>query len=107
MTATLDAAADLASSTHTDPVNIGAARPDPGLSPSRASAPSAALIHVIDDDNTLSSSLRMLLETHGHRVETWPHAESYLDHIEDLVRPSCLIIDLRMPGIGGQRLIEN
>jgi FixJ family two-component response regulator len=60
----------------------------------------AATVFVIDDDPAMRSSLRWLLESEGLAVETFETAEDFLDCC-DPSRRGCLVLDVRMPGIGG------
>jgi RNA polymerase sigma factor (sigma-70 family) len=64
-------------------------------------------VHVVDDDDAVRDSLRVLLETEGFRVETYPRAEEFLERYEgDAEGPECLLVDLRMPGMDGIELCE-
>ena len=64
-----------------------------------------AVVHVIDDDAGLRESIAFLLRTHDLEVLEYPSAEAYLD-AADRRRPGCLLLDLRMPGMGGLGLLE-
>ena len=57
-------------------------------------------VFVVDDDPAMRSSLRWLLESEGLAVETYETAEDFLDTC-DPGRSGCLVLDVRMPGIGG------
>jgi two-component system response regulator FixJ len=57
-------------------------------------------VFVVDDDPAMRSSLRWLLESEGLAVETYETAEDFLDSC-DPRRTGCLVLDVRMPGIGG------
>lgn len=57
-------------------------------------------VFVVDDDPAMRSSLRWLLESEGLAVETYETAEDFLDAC-DPRRSGCLVLDVRMPGIGG------
>jgi FixJ family two-component response regulator len=57
-------------------------------------------VFVIDDDPAMRSSLRWLLESEGLAVETFENAEDFLGSC-DPSRLGCLVLDVRMPGIGG------
>ena len=65
--------------------------------------PDAALISVVDDDDSIRESLQGLLESIGFAVETFPSAQAFLDS-ECLHRTDCLILDVRMPGMRGPDL---
>jgi len=55
---------------------------------------------VIDDDPAMRSSLRWLLESEGLAVETFSTGEDFLGSC-DPERQGCLVLDVRMPGMGG------
>ncbi len=63
------------------------------------------IVFVIDDDRDMRESLQWLLESAGFRVESYESAEQFLERAE-LRRPGCLLLDVRMPGMGGLRLLE-
>src|SRR5258708_23656016 len=64
---------------------------------------SPPLISVVDDNDSVRESLRGLIRSVGFAVEDFPLAEKFLnsDHINDT---RCLILDVRMPGMGGLEL---
>jgi len=57
-------------------------------------------VFVIDDDPAMRSSLRWLLESEGLAVETYSTGEDFLGSC-DPAREGCLVLDVRMPGMGG------
>lgn len=62
-------------------------------------------VFVIDDDPKVRAALRWLMESVDLNVETFESAERFLDTY-DPKRPGCLLLDIRMPGMGGIRLLE-
>jgi len=62
-------------------------------------------VHVVDDDPAARRSTRWLLESEGFAVQTHPSAEDFL-HRYDPASSGCLILDLRMSGMGGLELQE-
>ena len=62
--------------------------------------PTEPTVFVVDDDEAVRNSLRWLIESTGHRVETYPSAQGFLDAYGQ-GRPGCLVLDVRMPQMGG------
>jgi RNA polymerase sigma factor (sigma-70 family) len=60
----------------------------------------ASLVFVVDDDPSVRSSLKFLLSTVGLQAETFDSADSFL-HRKPLDIPSCLVLDVRLPGLSG------
>lgn len=61
-------------------------------------------VFVVDDDEAMRNSLRWLIESVKLPVETYASSAEFLDAFEG--RPGCLILDVRMPGMGGMDLQE-
>jgi len=57
-------------------------------------------IAIIDDDEAVRESTRLLLRSLGYKAATFASAEEFLQS-GDLIRTSCVISDIRMPGMGG------
>ncbi|HTT24589.1 MAG TPA: response regulator [Candidatus Sulfotelmatobacter sp.] len=69
-----------------------------------APMPSASdIVFVVDDDVSVRESLELLIENEGWHVETFPSAQEFLDRPRILV-PSCLILDISLPGLNGLEL---
>jgi two-component system, LuxR family, response regulator FixJ len=62
-----------------------------------------ATVFVVDDDDAVRTSLRLLLKSVGLPVETFPSAQEFLDAF-DAERAGCLVLDIRMPGMSGLEL---
>jgi len=60
----------------------------------------APVVFVIDDDPSVRSSLKFLLSTVGLHVESLDSADSFI-HKKPPDVPSCLVLDVRMPGLSG------
>jgi len=65
----------------------------------------AAMIAVIDDDESVRFAVENLVSSVGHEVRTFASAESFLAS-EAAKRTSCLISDVQMPGMQGLELQE-
>ena len=66
------------------------------------------LVRLVDDDVEFLRSQKFFLETFLPEVRTWESAEAFLAE-DDLARPGCLVLDIRMSGMSGlelQRLLE-
>ena len=61
------------------------------------------LIAIIDDDKSVRNSVRTLLRSAGYQVATFESAEAFLES-GAAAETGCLILDVRMPGIGGLEL---
>ncbi|HLQ86670.1 MAG TPA: response regulator [Salinisphaeraceae bacterium] len=61
------------------------------------------LIHVIDDDTAHRDSMRVLLCSMGMEVDCYATAQEFLETFST-VRPGCILLDLRMPGMSGLEL---
>ena len=60
----------------------------------------AVAVYVIDDDVSIRESIKGLLESAGLRSECFETAENYLQ-TEPSSGPSCLILDVSLPGMNG------
>jgi FixJ family two-component response regulator len=61
---------------------------------------SDAVIYVVDDDSSVRKALVRLLRTVGLDVESFDSAQAFLERVlHD--RPSCLVLDVRLPGPSG------
>jgi RNA polymerase sigma factor (sigma-70 family) len=60
----------------------------------------ASFVFIVDDDASVRSSLKFLLSTVGLQAETFDSADSFLrTKCADV--PSCLVLDVRLPGLSG------
>lgn len=62
-----------------------------------------ATVFIVDDDEAVCKSLRMLVEGAGLNVQTYSSALDFLDAY-DQATPGCLVVDVRMPGMNGLEL---
>jgi FixJ family two-component response regulator len=58
------------------------------------------MVFVIDDDESIREALKSLIRSVGLSVETFASAHDFLQSSRPNV-PSCLILDVRMPGLSG------
>src|SRR5271157_1209234 len=64
------------------------------------------LVCIVDDDASMADSTRFLVRSFGLRAEAFLSAQEFQD--SGLVQEtSCLILDLRMPGMDGLELQRN
>ena len=61
-------------------------------------------VHIVDDDAAIRDSLALLLRSSGLNAATYPSAEAFLAAAVD--GAGCLVVDVRMPGMGGLALQE-
>jgi len=60
----------------------------------------APVVFVVDDDPSVRSSLKFLLSTVGLQAESFDSADAFLRKtLPDA--PSCLVLDVRLPGLSG------
>jgi FixJ family two-component response regulator len=63
-------------------------------------SPASATVFVIDDDGEVRASIQRLLKTVGLRGEAFASAQEFLR--QNMPEgPSCLILDIRLPGMSG------
>lgn len=62
-----------------------------------------ATAYVVDDDESIRTLWRWLLESNGIAVETFETAKEFIDAYRH-GGPGCLVLDLRLPGMSGLEL---
>jgi two-component system response regulator FixJ len=62
-------------------------------------------VFIVDDDEPVRDSLKMLMRSVGLSAETFSGAAEFLEAY-DPDRPGCLVLDIRMPGMSGMELQE-
>lgn len=65
--------------------------------------PPAGLVFIVDDDPAVGIAVQRLLDSVGLPSETFVRANEFLSRLPSDV-PSCLIADVRMPGMSGLEL---
>ncbi len=68
-------------------------------------APRANLVHVVDDDEGLRESLAFLFDGVGIETRLYDSGEAFLRQV-DAETPSVVIVDVRMPRVGGFQVQE-
>lgn len=70
---------------------------------------SGDLIYIVDDDESVRDSLSLVLSAEGYRTKCFASCRDFLDDSPSTIR-SCLILDIRLPGMSGmdlqQQLLE-
>jgi len=63
------------------------------------------LIHLIDDDEAVRSSLALLISTVGLRVQAWADPQTFMTGF-DRQSVGAIVLDVRMPGISGLSVLD-
>ena len=63
-------------------------------------------VHVVDDNATFLKTVEGLLEQFGYEVSTYPSAQHLLDGQPSDDVASCILLDVRLPGMSGPGLQE-
>ena len=58
------------------------------------------IVFVVDDDISVREALELLIRCEGWQPETFAAAQEFLDRPRALV-PSCLVLDISLPGLNG------
>jgi len=83
------------------PADTALALTTPSAPSSQSSAP---VIHIVDDDAEIRTSLRQLLELQGHAVADFASAETFLAAYRAGAE-ACLLVDAHLPGMDGVDLL--
>ena len=62
-----------------------------------------SIVFVVDDDISVRESLELLIRSEGWQPQTFSSAHHFLSHTRTPV-PSCLVLDISMPGLNGLEL---
>ena len=65
----------------------------------------SALVFLIDDDASVRKGVSRLLRAAGYKCETFASATGFLAR-EPYGGPTCLIVDVRMPGLNGYQFVR-
>lgn len=66
---------------------------------------SEQIVFVVDDDDAVRGSLRMLLDSVGLTSALFPSAAAFLAEVSS-EQGGCVLLDIRMPGMSGLELFE-
>jgi FixJ family two-component response regulator len=61
------------------------------------------IVFIVDDDVSVRESLELLIQNEGWQAKTFESAQEFLDHPRAAL-PSCLILDVSLPGLNGLEL---
>ncbi len=73
--------------------------------PAPAGGPRLPTVFVVDDDSAVRDAMRDLLQQDGRTVELYASSEAFLAAYHP-GREGCLLVDARMPGMGGLQLLR-
>ena len=59
-----------------------------------------ATVFIVDDDESIRHAMNLLLRSVGLNAEAYARGDDFLEHF-DIERLGCLVLDIRMPGLGG------
>ena len=65
----------------------------------------AAKVFIVDDDPAIRFAMQALMDSVTLRHEIFSSGYEFLDNVSE-ERPGCLVLDIRMPGLGGLELQE-
>jgi Response regulator len=63
-------------------------------------------VFIVDDDEDVRNAIKWLIESVGLKVETFASAEQFLNAYNENCY-GCVVLDVRMPGMGGLGLLEH
>jgi FixJ family two-component response regulator len=70
------------------------------------SKPPARVVAIVEDDESMRSAMRRVLETEGYVTEIFGSAEEFIAK-GAATRARCLVLDLRLPGMSGLELYRH
>ncbi|RUX06480.1 MAG: response regulator [Mesorhizobium sp.] len=63
------------------------------------------IIAIVDDDDSVRRALKRLLFSLSYESIAFSSGEAFLESLE-ITMPSCVLLDLHMPGLNGLQVIE-
>ena len=64
----------------------------------------SGLVHIVDDDASFRTAIERRLKRAGYEVATYPSAQHLLDRLPSESELSCILLDMRIPGLSGPEL---
>lgn len=61
-------------------------------------------VHIVEDNATFRKTIEGRLKQFGYEVSTYPSAQHLLDRLPSDDVPSCILLDVRLPGMSGPEL---
>jgi FixJ family two-component response regulator len=61
-------------------------------------------VHIVDDDASFATAMKRRLTRAGYEVTTYSSAQHLLDRLPSESVPSCILLDVRIPGLSGPEL---
>jgi FixJ family two-component response regulator len=71
--------------------------------PMSIATPTTPIVFIVDDDVSVRESLELMVRDENWKPVTFASAQEFLDHPRKHV-PSCLVLDLSLPGLNGLEL---
>lgn len=62
-------------------------------------------VFIVDDDPAVRDALQLMIEQEGYRVNAFASGNAFLAAYQPAM-PACLLLDLKMPGLGGLEVQE-
>ena len=63
-----------------------------------------SVVYIVDDDVSFQTAIRRRLQLAGYEVQIYSSAEQFMDQQPDDSRLGCLLVDVKIPGLGGPEL---
>ena len=69
-------------------------------------SPTCGKIFIVDDDPAVGKALTRLFDAAGYQAEVFASAHDFLKARRHVDGPCCMVLDVKMPGLGGLELQE-